>query len=77
VPRLPRRACRSMSANGKLAPKKYGDHISDDVQGGAAIKVMPSIIIRVSEPPNTDVRAESEEADGVLSDANGDIVRKR
>jgi hypothetical protein len=38
---------------------------------------MLAVIIRVREPPDTDLRAASEEADGVLLDANGDIVRER
>jgi hypothetical protein len=35
----------------RLAPKKYGDHMSDDVQGVSATNAIPSVIIRVSEPP--------------------------
>src|SRR5262249_40263838 len=58
----------------RLAPKKYGDRISHDVQRGAATTVMPSIIIRAREPPDSDVRAESQEADGVLLDANGALT---
>ena len=61
----------------RLAPKKYGDHISDDVQGGAAFNVQPAVLIRVTGEADADVRAASEQADGVLLDANGDIVRER
>ena len=55
----------------RLAPKKYGDQISHDGHGGAALNFQPAILIRVTGAAEADVRSASEEADGVLLDANG------
>jgi hypothetical protein len=72
----PRVDCRKFAV-ARLAPKKYGDQISHDGHGGAALNFQPAILIRVTGAAEADVRSASEEADGVLLDANGDIVRER
>ena len=64
-------------AERRLAPKKYGDQISHDGHGGAALNFQPAILIRVTGAAEADVRSASEEADGVLLDANRHIVRER
>ncbi|HVI13656.1 MAG TPA: hypothetical protein VM822_12355 [Pseudolabrys sp.] len=64
---------------GKLAPKKYGDHISHDVKGPGP-DFQPAIYITVDGQPLDEfarLQPASEEADGVLLDGNGDIVRGR
>ena len=63
----------------RLAPKKYGDRISHDVKGPRP-NFQPSILITVDGQPIdewTRLQPASEEADGVLLDGNGDIVRER
>ena len=50
----------------RLAPKKYGDQISHDGHGGAALNFQPAILIRVTGAAEADVRSASEEDGGVL-----------
>ena len=39
-------------AAARLAPKKYGDHISHDVKGGTKINFQPQILIQCSSGEN-------------------------
>ena len=64
---------------GKLAPKKYGDHISHDFKGPGP-NFQPAILITVDGQPLDEfaqLQSAYEEGDGVLLDGNGDIVRGR
>jgi len=58
----------------RLAPKKYGDRVSHDVQGNTTVNVQPAVLIRVGP---ADVSAAPEARSGVLLDGDGDIVRER
>jgi Bacteriophage Sf6, terminase small subunit-like len=62
----------------RLAPKKYGDHISHDVKGPGA-NFQPAILITVDGQPHDEfARQLAYDEDGdVLLDGNGDIVRAR
>jgi hypothetical protein len=53
----------------RLAPKKYGGHISDDVQGNTTLNFQPAVLIKVESS------AAPEAGSGVLLDGDGDIVR--
>ena len=66
-------------AAARLAPKKYGDHISHDVRGSTSLNYQPAILIKVGDGSATEfgVPAASEASNGVLLDGNGDIVRER
>jgi len=62
----------------RLAPKQYGDRISHDVKGPGP-NFQPAILITVDGQPIDEwarLQPASEEADGVLLDGNGDIVRE-
>jgi hypothetical protein len=60
----------------RLAPKKYGDRVSHDVQGNTTFNVQPVVLIRVvGDGPAADVSAAPEAGSGVLLDGDGDIVR--
>jgi hypothetical protein len=65
----------------RLAPKKYGDHISHDVKGGTNINFHPQILIQCSSAGEDegfiDVRATSEAAGGLPQQGNGNLVRGR
>jgi len=65
----------------RLAPKKYGDHISHDVKGGTNINFQPQILIQCSSAGEDDgfidVRATSEAAGGLPQQGNGNLVRRR
>jgi hypothetical protein len=64
---------------GKLAPKKYGDHISHDVKGPGP-DFQPAIYITDDGQPLDEfarLQPASEEAEGVLLHGNGDIARGR
>ena len=64
----------------RLAPKKYGDHISHDVKGGTKINFQPQILIQCSSDEGEgffDVRAAPEAAGGLPQQGNGNIVRER
>ena len=54
-------------AAARLAPKKYGDHISHDVKGGTNINFQPQILIQCSS-------GEYEETSGPAQQGKGDIV---
>src|SRR5262245_25570647 len=56
----------------RLAPKKYGDRVSHDVQGNTTLNVQPAVLIRAG-PAN--VSAAPEAGSSVLLDGDGDIVR--
>ena len=63
----------------RLAPKKYGDRISHDVKGPGP-NFQPAILITVDGQPIDEwarLQPASGDADGVLLDGNGDIVRER
>src|SRR5262249_1430366 len=66
-------------AAARLAPKKYGDHISHDVRGSTTLNYQPAILIKVGD--GTTTRSEDAPAPkagrGVLLNGNGDIVRER
>jgi hypothetical protein len=66
-------------AAARLAPKKYGDHISHDVNGSTKLNFQPAILIKVGDGQAT--RFEDAPAPkagrSVLLDGNGDIVRER
>ena len=54
-------------AAARLAPKKYGDHISHDVKGGTNVNFQPQILIQCSsdeEEGFIDVRAAPEAVGG-------------
>ena len=53
----------------RLAPKKYGDRVSHDVQGNTTFNVQPAVLIKVESS------AAPEAGSGVLLDGDGDIVR--
>ena len=65
-------------AAARLAPKKYGDHISHDVKGPGA-NFQPAILITVDGQPHDEFARQLayDEDGGVLLDGNGDIVRAR
>jgi len=53
----------------RLAPKKYGDRVSHDVQGNTTLNLQPAVRIKVESS------AAPEAGSGVLLDGDGDIVR--
>ena len=53
----------------RLAPKKYGDRVSHDVQGNTTFNVQPAVLIKVESS------AAPEAGSGVLLGGDGDIVR--
>src|SRR5262245_45666138 len=53
----------------RLAPKKYGDRVSHDVQSNTTLNLQPAVLIKVESS------AAPEAESGVLSDGDGDIVR--
>jgi len=63
-------------AASRLAPKKYGDHISHDVKGPGP-NFQPAILITMDgQPHDVFARQLAYDVDGVdLLDGNGDIVR--
>ncbi len=66
------------SVAARLAPKKYGDHISHGVKGPGA-NFQPAILITVDGQPHDEFARQLayDEDGGVLLDGNGDIVRAR
>ena len=62
----------------RLAPKKYGDHISHDVKGPGP-NFQPAILITVDGQPHDEFAGHLayDQGGGVLLDGNGDIVRAR
>ena len=52
-----------------LAPKKYVNRVSHDVQGNTTFNVQPAVLIKVEGS------AAPEAGSGVLLDGDGDIVR--
>jgi hypothetical protein len=65
-------------AAARLAPKKYGDHISHDVKGPGP-NFQPAILITVDGQLHDEFARQLayDEGGGVLLDGNGDIVRAR
>ena len=65
-------------AAARLAPRKYGDHISHEVKGPGA-NFQPAILITVDGQPHDEFARQLayDEDGGVLLDGNGDIVRAR
>ena len=61
-------------AAARLAPKKYGDHISHDVKGGTNINFQPQILIQCSSGEYEELYATPEAASGPAQQSNGDIV---
>ena len=63
----------------RLAPKKYGDRVSHDVQGNTTLNFQPAVLIQVGDGTATGFEdAPAPKAGrGVLLDGNGDIVRER
>jgi len=57
----------------RLAPKKYGDRVSHDIQGNTTLNVQPAVLINVDP---ADVSPAPEAGSGVLLDSVGDIVRE-
>jgi len=55
----------------RLAPKKYGDRVSHDVQGSTTFNVQPAVLIQVESSPAPEAGSD------VLLDGGGDIVRGR
>jgi len=53
----------------RLAPKKYGDHVRNDVEGNTMLNFQPAVLIKVES------LAAPEAGSGVLLDGDGDIVR--
>ena len=67
------------AAHLRVSTCKRGDRISHDVTGPGP-NIQPSILITVDGQPIDEwarLQPASEEADGVLLDGNGDIVRER
>src|SRR5262245_23405385 len=67
-------------AAARLAPKKYGDHMSHDVKGGTNVNFQPQILIQCSseeEEGFIDVRAAPEAVGGAPQQGNGNPVRGR
>ena len=67
-------------AAARLAPKKYGDHISHDVKGGTKINFQPQILIQCSSGENEEYEelyATSEAASGPAQQGNRNLVRGR
>src|SRR5262245_5014083 len=64
----------------RLAPKKYGDHISHNVKG-AGINFQPQILISCSsageDQEYIDISAATETADSLPQQGNGNLVRGR
>jgi hypothetical protein len=62
----------------RLAPKKYGDHISHDVKGGTNINFQPQILIQCSsageEQEYIDISAAPEAADSLPQQGNGNSL---
>ena len=61
----------------RMAPKKYGDHISHDVKGGTNINFQPEILIQCSSDEGEgfiDVRAAPEAADSPPQQGNGNSL---
>jgi hypothetical protein len=56
----------------RFAPKKYGGHISDGVQGNTTLNFQPAVLIRVGP---ADVSPAPEAGSGVLLEGNGAAVR--
>ena len=54
----------------RLAPKKYGDRVSRDVQGDTMLNFQPAVLIQVESS------AAPEAGSGVLLDGDGDIVQR-
>ncbi len=42
-------------AAARLAPKKYGDHVSHGVQGNPTLNFQPAVLIQVGDGPSTEV----------------------
>jgi hypothetical protein len=64
----------------RLAPKKYGDHISHDVKGGTNINFQPQILIQCSSgeaKEYEELYVASEAASGPAQQGNGNLVRGR
>ena len=64
----------------RLAPKKYGDHISHNVKGAGSINFQPQILIQCSSGENEEYEelyATSEAAGGAPQQGNGNPVRGR
>ena len=57
----------------RLAPKKYGDHISHDVKGGTNINFQPQILIKCS----SDEGEGFIDASGPAQQGNANLVRGR
>jgi hypothetical protein len=61
---------------GKLAPKKYGDHLTPDVKGNG-LNFQTAILIEIGGEPETelDVSPAPEAGGGVLLEGDGAAVR--
>src|SRR6266446_10306329 len=64
-------------AAARLAPKKYGDHISHDVKGPGP-NFQPAILITVDGQPHDEFARQLayDEDGGVLLDGNGDMCER-
>jgi hypothetical protein len=62
----------------RLAPKKYGDHISHNVKGAGSINFQPQILISCSsageEQEYIDISAAPEAADSLPQQCNGNSL---
>ena len=61
-------------AAARLAPKKYGDHISHHVKGGTNVNFQPQILIQCSSGEYEELYATPEAASGPAQQGKGDIV---
>ena len=65
-------------AAARLAPKKYGDHMSHDVKGGTNINFQPQILIQCSsageDQEYIDISAAPEAADSLPQQGNGNSL---
>jgi hypothetical protein len=64
----------------RLAPKRYGDHVSHNVKGAGSINFQPQILIQCSSDEGEgfiDVRSTPEAARGLPQQGNGNLVRRR
>src|SRR5262249_47890885 len=60
-------------AAARLAPKKYGDHMSHDVKGGTNVNFQPQILIQCSSGEYEELYATPEAARTPAQQGNGDI----
>jgi len=61
-------------AAARLAPKKYGDHISHHVKGSTNINFQPQILVQCSSGEYEELYATPEAASGHAQQGNGNSL---